>query len=261
MTTLIHQDAEEAANSVAMSVADALMRKVDLVLGLPAGRTMIPVYAKLRSLVRAAPAAWRDVRVFQIDEFVGLGQGDAGSFRTFLEQHLLDELKLPPAQANFLDGRAADAQDECDRYEDAIIEAGGIDLQLLGIGVNGHIAFNEPGDSLTARTHVATLRDETRHANAGLFEGDLSRVPCQALTMGMGTVMHAREVRLLATGSSKADAVAQLFSGPITPRLPASFLQLHPRMSLHADKAALGKVPERSLYAWRPRAPNRSSFD
>lgn len=231
------------------------MRKPDLVMALPAGRTMIPVYAKLRRLVRAAPAAWRHIRTFQVDEFVGLGQGDAGSFRTFLEQHLLDELQLPMERMDFLDGRASDAQHECERYEVATIEAGGIDLLLLGIGVNGHIGFNEPGESLTARTHVATLREETRSANAGWFEGDLSRVPRQALSMGMATLLYARSVLLLATGESKAPAVAQMVSGPVTTHVPASLLQLHPSAYLYVERAVVkGLRFPPVLRSSRPRA-------
>ena len=236
MRISIYPDAEAAAVAVAMCIADAMRRKPDLILGLPAGRTMIPVYAELRRLVRAAPAAWRNIRVFQVDEFVGLGQGDAGSFRTFLERHLLDELKLPPERTNFLDGRAPDLQDECDRYERATFEEGDIDLQVLGIGVNGHIGFNEPGESLTARTHVATLRDETRRANVDWFEGELSRVPHQALSMGMGTLLRARAILLLATGENKAAAVAQAVNGPVTTQLPASFLQLHAHTTLYVDR-------------------------
>ena len=236
MRISIYPDAEAAAVAAAMCIADAMRRKPDLILGLPAGRTMIPVYAELRRLVRAAPAAWRNIRVFQVDEFVGLGQGDAGSFRTFLERHLLDELKLPPERTNFLDGRAADLQDECDRYERATFEEGDIDLQVLGIGVNGHIGFNEPGESLTARTHVATLRDETRRANVDWFEGELSRVPHQALSMGMGTLLRARAILLLATGENKAAAVAQAVNGPVTTQLPASFLQLHAHTTLYVDR-------------------------
>jgi glucosamine-6-phosphate deaminase len=251
--TSIYPDAEDAAVAAAMFVADAVMRKPDLVVGLPAGRTMIPVYARLRGLVRAAPAAWRDVRVFQVDEFVGLGRGDAGSFRTFLERHLLDELRLPPERTHFLDGRAADAQDECDRYELATIEAG-IDLQLLGIGENGHIGFNEPGESLTAPTHVATLRDETRRANAGWFEGELSRVPHQALSMGMGTLLRARSVLLLATGDNKAAAVARAVAGPVTTQLPASFLQLHASTTLYVDAAAEKGLRSAQPGPRRPRA-------
>ena len=254
MYTSIHPNAEDAAVAAAMAIADAVMRQPDLTLGLPAGRTMIPVYATLRRLVHAAPAAWRDIRVFQVDEFVGLGQGDAGSFRAFLERHLLDELRLPSERANFLDGRAPDAQGECDRYELATIEAGGIDLQLLGIGVNGHIGFNEPGESLTARTHVATLRDETRRANADWFEGDLSRVPYQALSMGMGTLLQARDVLLVATGEGKATAVAQAVSGPVTTRLPASFLQLHPSTTLYVDEAVVKGLRFPQLRSQRPRA-------
>ena len=236
MRISIYPDAEAAAVAAALCIADAMRRKPDLILGLPAGRTMIPVYAELRRLVRAAPAAWRNIRVFQVDEFVGLGQGDAGSFRTFLERHLLDELKLPPERTNFLDGRAPDLQDECDRYERATFEEGDIDLQVLGIGVNGHIGFNEPGESLTARTHVATLRDETRRANVDWFEGELSRVPHQALSMGMGTLLRARAILLLATGENKAAAVAQAVNGPVTTQLPASFLQLHAHTTLYVDR-------------------------
>jgi len=252
--TTIHPGAEDAAVAAAMAIAEAVMQKPELTLGLPAGRTMIPVYAKLRRLVHAAPAAWRHIRVFQVDEFVGLGQGDAGSFRTFLERHLLDELRLPPERTHFLDGRAPDAQEECDEYELATIEAGGLDLQLLGIGVNGHIGFNEPGESLTARTHLATLRDETRRANADWFDGDLSRVPHQALSMGMGTLLRARTVMLVATGEGKAAALAQAVSGPVTTRLPASFLQLHPSTVLYVDKAAVEGLRFPHLRSRRPRA-------
>jgi glucosamine-6-phosphate deaminase len=259
--TTIYSSAEDAAGEAALAVAGALMRKPDLVLGLPAGRTMVPLYARMRSLVRAAPAAWRDVRVFQVDEFLGLGRGDAGSFRTFLEQHLLDDLRLPEERINFLDGKALDPLEECDRYDIAVIRAGGIDVQLLGIGTNGHIGFNEPGESLTARTHVATLREETRQANVGWFEDDLSRVPHQALSMGMATLLQARSVFLLATGEAKAMAVAQAADGPVTTQLPASFLQLHRDVHVFVDKAAAYGPKDAVSRPWRSRPPRPTSDD
>jgi len=230
---------DDAASAAAARLVEVVRDKPYAVIGLPAGRTMVPVYAEIVRLARSAPSQWAQVRTFQVDEFIGLGRGDAGSFRGFLERHLLDALKLAADHVAFLNGKASDAQAECERYERAIAEAGGLDLQLLGIGANGHIGFNEPGDSLTARTHLATLHDETRRANAMWFENDVLRVPHRALSMGMATLLGARTVVLVATGDSKVDAVARAVTGPVTTKLPASFLQLHRAAEFYVDAAAV----------------------
>ena len=167
------------------------------------------------------------MRTFNLDEFEGLSPEHPGSFRTYMDQHLFGAVGLRPAQIGFLRGDAADPAAECARYERAIAAAGGIDLLVCGLGTNGHIAFNEPGPLLWGPTHVAALLPETRAANAALFGGELARVPTHALTMGMRTILRARRILVLATGTAKAAAVAAMHHGPLTTMLPASWLQVH----------------------------------
>jgi glucosamine-6-phosphate deaminase len=152
-------------------------------------------------------------------------------------------VNLRPEHIGFLDGRAADLAAECERYEAAIHAVGGLDLLVLGIGANGHIGFNEPADALQARTHRVTLDEPTRAANALWFEGDVSRVPREALTMGMGTILSARAVVLIATGETKTDAVTAMLYGGVTTRVPASFLQLHPHVSVMLDDSLADQLP------------------
>src|SRR5207249_12008484 len=158
--------------------------------------------------------------------------------------HLFDHVDLTARRIHFLNGTVRDVAAECERYERAIRRAGGIDLQLLGLGTNGHIGFNEPARALAARTHVARLRGATRRANAALFGGRLADVPHEALSMGMATILYARRIVMLATGASKARCVARMIEGPVTPRVPASFLQLHRHAEVWLDRgaaAALGR--------------------
>jgi glucosamine-6-phosphate deaminase len=230
--------ADDVAMAVAARMDEVVRRTPHAVLGLPAGRTMEPVYGLIRSRAHAAASEWAGVRTFQVDEFIGVAPADPGTFRSFLQRHLLGGLGLHTRQVNFLDGQATDIEAECARYERAIADAGGIDLQLLGIGRNGHIAFNEPAETLTAGTHAVTLHADTRRANAVWFGGEEARVPHQALTMGMATLLGAREVLLVATGESKAEAVAGAVRGPLTTWLPASFLQLHGVVELFLDAGA-----------------------
>ena len=244
MKVLRFDSGDAVATAVAARVIDLVRRQSSrYVIGLPAGRTMVPIYERIRRSARAAPMEWAQVQSFQVDEFAGLHREDAGSFRSFLQRYLLDDLPLDASRMHFLKGEASNPADECKRYELAIADAGGLDLQLLGIGVNGHIGFNEPGDTLVARTHLTTLHEETRRANATWFGNDASRVPRQALTMGMGTLLAARAVILVATGEGKAGAVARAVAGPLTTRLPASFLQLHAATELFLDAAAASGLP------------------
>ncbi|HXG89111.1 MAG TPA: glucosamine-6-phosphate deaminase [Vicinamibacterales bacterium] len=222
--------------SLARRVLDAIRRNPSIVLGLPTGRTPLRLYQELVRLSAAEQLDWSRVRTFNLDEFVGLGQGDPGSYRTFMDQRLFSHVDIAEHHLGFLDGRGRDLAAECERYERAIAGAGGIDLLLLGIGANGHIGFNEPAEALAARTHVVTLDEPSRHANALWFDGDARRVPRQALTMGMGTILRARTIVLMATGETKEEAVTAMFEGGVTTRLPASFLQLHPQVTIMLDQ-------------------------
>jgi glucosamine-6-phosphate deaminase len=238
----IFETPADVARAVGQRVADALAACPSLVLGLPTGRTPIATYAELRRLYRSGTASFSHAATFNLDEFAGVAPSHPGSFRAFMEQHLFSGVDLAPGRIHFLDGAARDLDAECDRYEAEVAAAGGLGVQLLGIGANGHIGFNEPGAELVARTHRVTLADSTRRDNAALFGGDPAQVPREALSMGMGTILKAAEIVLIATGERKAQCIEQTVHGPVTTRLPASFLQLHPRVELYLDRPAASKL-------------------
>lgn len=238
MKVHVFETDDAAARALAHCVSCAIRQKPALVLGLAAGRTPVATYEQLRLMHRAGALDLYGVTTFNLDEFVGITPSHPGSFRTFMDAHLFGGLGLHPDQIRFLDGSASDLDAECERYEVAIDAAGGIDLQILGIGANGHIGFNEPGDDLPARTHRVTLADSTRRDNAALFDGDPSRVPREALSMGVGTILKAAAVVLLATGARKAQCIERTVNGPLTTRLPASFVQMHRDVELYLDTAA-----------------------
>jgi len=245
-------DERALAKTLAAAVADALRRNPRLVIGLPTGRTPIKLYRELVALHGRGQADFAEATTFNLDEFAGLPASHPGSYRTFMDKHLFSRVNIDPARINFLNGGADDLEVECQRYERAILSAGGIDLQLLGIGTNGHIGFNEPASALVARTHKVVLKAETRRSNAALFDSDVERVPREALSMGMATILHSRRIVLIATGKSKAPAIHRLVTGPITPKLPASFLELHDTVELWLDEAAAAKVPEEVVISREP---------
>jgi len=238
----VYPNERAAARALARHVADAIATKEDLVLGLPTGRTPVGFYHELSALAERGRVSLSEITTFNLDEFLGIGPTHPGSYRRFMEAHLFSRVHLPASQVNFLRGDADDPAQECARYEQAIAEAGGIDVQILGIGTNGHIGFNEPAPGLEARTHRVTLRPETRRSNAAWFGGDADAVPREALSMGMATILQARSIVLLATGRSKAACVDRLLHGPITTALPASFLQLHAAVDVVLDAAAAGAL-------------------
>ena len=231
-----------AARALARHVADAIRTKPDLVLGLPTGKTPVAFYRELAALTEREDIDLSGLATFNLDEFLGIPSSHPGSYRRFMTDHLFDRVQLAASQIHFLNGAAPNPEAECERYEQAIAQAGGIDVQILGIGTNGHIGFNEPAPALQARTHRVQLRPETRRSNAALFGGDPSAVPAEALSMGMATILQARSIVLLATGRSKASCVERLLNGPITTDLPASFLQLHPAVDIVVDTAAGGTL-------------------
>jgi glucosamine-6-phosphate deaminase len=237
----VFPDAHIGARVVAARLGTALREKPNLVLGLATGRTPIALYEELARLTAARGLDWSHATTFNLDEFVGVPAEDPGSYRQFMQEHLFRHTNLRPERINFLIG-TANPDDECRRYEGAIANAGGIDLQILGIGTNGHIGFNEPGPELQARTHRVTLKAESRRSNAALFGGQLDRVPTEALSMGMATILQAEALILLAHGGSKARCIAAVVHGPITTEVPASFLQLHHDVDLILDTGAAGAL-------------------
>jgi glucosamine-6-phosphate deaminase len=235
-------DEEALASALATRVLECIIANPAAVLGLPTGRTPLAFYRELRERSGGNRLDWSAVRAFNLDEFVGLDQRHPGSYHAYMRRELFDHVSIDPANVHIPNGRAADLKAECRRYEAAIAEAGGIDLQILGIGANGHIGFNEPADGLCAHTHIADLEQKSRESNAPLFGGDWQAVPERAISMGMATILGARQVVLMATGAKKAGAVYELVEGLITPRLPASFLQVHPRVTVMLDANAASRL-------------------
>ena len=243
--TVFH-DERILAKTLAARIASTLAEKPDLVLGLPTGRTPIRLYHELGVLHARGEADFSRVTTFNLDEFLGIGPEHPGSYRAFMQEHLFSRVNVPPDRIHVLNGIAPDPAAECARYERAIAAAGGIDLQLLGIGTNGHIGFNEPARELAGETHRVVLKPSTRRSNAALFGGAddaLENVPREALSMGMATILRARRIILIATGKSKAACVARAVHGPITTRMPASFLQLHREVECVLDEAAAAQLP------------------
>ncbi len=238
MRITVYDNERVLARTLAVQIAATLGQRPALVLGLATGRTPIRLYHELASLHAHGQADFSRATTFNLDEFLGVPADHPGSYRRFMDEHLFSRVNLLPAQIHFLDGAAADPDAECDRYETAIAAAGGIDLQILGIGTNGHIGFNEPAKSLVPRTHRVTLKASTRRSNAALFGGDPEKVPAHALSMGMATILYARRILLIATGKSKAKCVERLITGRIETRMPASFLHVHRDVELVLDRAA-----------------------
>jgi glucosamine-6-phosphate deaminase len=234
-----------AARALAANVARALAAQPTLVLGLPTGQTPILLYRELARLHAAGGADFSQATTFNLDEFLGVSGNDPRSYRVFMQRHLFDHVNLHPRRIHFLNGAARPGravERECERYERAIARAGGIDLQILGLGTNGHIGFNEPSRALLARTHCTRLKPATRRANAPLFGNRVRAVPHEALSMGMATILHARRIVLLATGSGKARCVERMIRGPVTPQMPASFVQLHMNAEIWLDRAAASRL-------------------
>lgn len=238
MRVRVFANAGGLARALALDVARRLAEVPGTVLGLPTGRTPIPLYAALVRLHHAGRADFSRATTFNLDEFLGLDPRDPRSYRAFMQRHLFDQVNVSPRRAQFLNGSTRDIEWECRRYERAIERAGGIDLQILGLGMNGHVGFNEPARALAARTHRTRLTPATRRANAAVFGNRVDAVPREALSMGMATILHAKRIVLMATGAAKARCVQRMIEGPVTPRLPGSFLQLHRCAEIWLDRAA-----------------------
>lgn len=228
--------AEEAAVRAAELYRALLRRKPDAVLGLATGSTPLGLYAQLVALYRAGEISFAQATSFNLDEYVDLPPTHDQSYRYFMEKNLFSQIDLPQARIHVPSGLDV-SEAALAAYDEAIEAAGGIDLQLLGLGGSGHIGFNEPGTPFALGTHVVALTERTRRDNARFF-ASLDEVPTHAATMGVRTVMHARAILLLAFGRAKAEALAAALTGPVTPDVPASVLQLHPDVTVFCDKEA-----------------------
>lgn len=245
MEILIRRDYDALSDEAFRIVEAEIRRKPTLVLGLATGRTPLGLY---RRMVEARLPLKR-ARFFNLDEFIGLGPGDGGSFHRHLHDHLLGPLGVPARNVFLLRGDVKDPEKASAAYEKVIEAAGGVDLQILGIGRNGHIGFNEPGSSLGSRTRPKTLEDSTRSDAAAAF-GGLDRVPRFSITMGIGTILEARRVLLLASGPEKAAIVARSIEGPVTAEVPGSALQFHPRATAVLDEAAASRLARKDYWKW-----------
>ncbi|WP_031517855.1 glucosamine-6-phosphate deaminase [Desulfofalx alkaliphila] len=237
----IVKDYDILSKKAAQIISAQIIQKPNSVLGLATGSTPIGTYRELVRMCKEGIISFADVVTFNLDEYYGLDEDDPQSYHYFMREYLFKEIDIKDANAHILDGKAADVEAECRRYENCIKEAGGIDLQLLGIGQNGHIGFNEPGENFEALTHLVNLHPDTIRANARFFNS-IDEVPTQAITMGIKTIMRAKKIVLLANGESKAEAIYQTLKGKITPRVPASVLQLHPDITVIIDEAAAVKL-------------------
>ncbi|MEV4992142.1 glucosamine-6-phosphate deaminase [Streptomyces niveus] len=255
MEVVIVQDAEVGGELIAETIANLLRRKHDALLGVATGSTPLPIYQALTAKVRSGALDASGARIAQLDEYVGLPAGHPESYRSVVLREVVEPLGLTEDAFMGPDGAAEDVQAACEAYDLALAQAGGVDLQLLGIGTDGHIGFNEPCSSLASRTRIKTLTRQTREDNARFFDSP-DEVPHHVITQGIGTILEARHLVLLATGEGKAEAVAQTVEGPVAAVVPASALQLHPHATVVVDEAAASKLKLaeyfRATYASKP---------
>jgi glucosamine-6-phosphate deaminase len=249
MEVIIQPNDESAAALVARIVAHDLRANPHLVLGLATGKTMERVYRQLVRHHRESALDFSLCSTFNLDEYVGLFPSDLNSYRHYMDEHLFRRVNIDLRNTHLPNGLASNLDEECRVYEGLIQRFGGIDLQLLGIGRAGHIGFNEPLSALRSRTRVKALTPTTLKQNASAFGGE-DKVPRRAITMGVGTIIEARRCLLLATGSSKAEVIAQAVEGPITSMVTATALQLHPRCTVVVDEEAAVHLKEQEYYRW-----------
>lgn len=237
MNIRVYKDADSIGAAAATLFAACVTQKPDCVLGLATGSSPIPTYRKMAELYRDGAVDYSGVTTYNLDEYVGLDHAHDQSYYYFMMENLFRHINVKAENIHVLSGIAPDPEQECRDYESAIAASGGIDLQILGIGRNGHIAFNEPADSFAPVTHIVELTESTIDANKRFF-ASADDVPRRALTTGIGTIMKARAIVLIATGADKAEAIRAMAKGPVTPRCPASILQFHPNVTVMADEAA-----------------------
>jgi len=248
MEVIILESTAEIGRVAADAIEALLIRKPDAVLGLATGSSPLSIYDELVARHSAGRLSFARARGFTLDEYVGLPPDHPERYRHVIDTVFASRVDFAPGAVAGPDGLADDLPGACAHYEEAIAAAGGIDVQILGIGTDGHIGFNEPGSSLASRTRIKTLTQQTRMDNARFFGGDIDAVPTHCLTQGLGTIMDARHVILVATGRSKAEAVHHLAEGAVTAMWPASILQHHPHATVLVDDAAAQRLQLADYY-------------
>lgn len=249
MEIIVSATYEEMSKAAAKAVADLLNSKPNAVLGLATGSTPLGLYKELARMHKNDGLDFSQVTSFNLDEYVGLKKDHPQSYHYFMHENLFKHINIPAQNVYIPSGTTGNYAAFCDWYERRIKECGGIDLQLLGVGSDGHIAFNEPSSSLGSRTRIKTLAKSTIEDNARFFE-KIEDVPIYAITMGVGTILEARKILFLANGANKADAVAKAIEGPVTSMITASALQLHPDVTAFLDRDAAGKLSMIEYYEW-----------
>ena len=248
MELIIQPDDRAIATIVADAVTTLLADKPDAVLGLATGSSPLAVYDELVRRYEAGEVSFARSRAFLLDEYVGLAAEHPQRYRNVIDTEFTGRVDIPAQAVQGPDGLAGDIPAACRVYEDAIAAAGGVDLQILGIGTDGHIAFNEPGSSLASRTRIKTLTRQTRIDNARFFDDDLEQVPTHCLTQGLGTIMSARHLVLVATGAHKAEAIHHLVEGSVSAMWPATIMQHHPHATVLVDSAAASRLQLADYY-------------
>ncbi len=236
MKVIITKDYDELSKEAFKVMKDVLDSKKDAVLGLATGSSPEGLYAEMVEDHKKNGTSYKDVVTYNLDEYVGIDRNDPQSYYTFMNDHLFKDIDINPENTHVPYG---DTAEDAKKYDD---EVKGVDIQLLGIGNNGHIGFNEPGTPFTERTHIVELTDSTREANKRFFDNDITKVPTKAISQGIGTVMDARKILLIANGENKADAVKAMIEGPMSIECPASVLQTHPDVTVIIDEAAASKL-------------------
>ncbi|MBD3185061.1 glucosamine-6-phosphate deaminase [Candidatus Poribacteria bacterium] len=249
MQVIIKENYEEMSKEAAKIIKDEILHKPNLVLGLATGSTPIGTYKELIRMYEAGEVDFSKVVTFNLDEYVGLPSTHNQSYFYFMQEKLFKGININPENIHVPSGIVKDFNAYCQWYEDEIDKVGGVDVQVLGIGGDGHIGFNEPGTSLVSRTQVVTLTEETIEDNSRFFEKK-EDVPRFAITMGVGTIMEAKHCLLVANGEKKADPVSVLIEGPITSQVTASVLQMHPKATVILDEAAASKLNRIDYYKW-----------
>jgi glucosamine-6-phosphate deaminase len=256
MEVVILEEPRQLAHVAADAVAALLARTPDATLGLATGSSPLAVYDELAARCLRGELSFAAAKGFTLDEYVGLPADHPERYRTVIDRDFVSRVDFAPGAVAGPDGLASDIPAACAAYERSIADAGGVDLQILGIGSDGHIAFNEPGSSFASRTRIKTLTRQTRVDNARFFGGDVDAVPTHCLTQGLGTIMQARHVILLATGQGKAEAVHQLVEGAVSALWPATILQHHPHVTVLLDPSAGSRLQlagfYRETYAAKP---------
>lgn len=239
----IQSSPNEVAEFAAKYIAERIKEKPEFVLGCATGGTVVLLYQKLVEYSKLGLIDFSHVVTFNLDEYVGLPREHSQSYYTFMSYHLFSHVNIPEDNIHILNGGAKNLKDECEQFEELITKSGGIDLQILGIGRNGHIAFNEPGSFEDTTTRIVDLNYDTILANSdGRFFSNSNEVPRQALTMGVATILNAKEILLLATSGGKSEAIALAVNGPVTPLVPASFLQKHSKCTFIIDDGAASRL-------------------